>query len=180
MLSAQDAVLIVIDIQGRLAGLMHEREALFENAGRMIRGAGVLGIPVVWCEQNPGGLGPTVPQVADLMSGAEPIAKMSFSCCGEERVTARLDELARRQVLLTGIETHVCVYQTAVDLTAAGYGVQVVADAVSSRSPVNRDVALRKMAAEGHARITTVEMALFEMLGSCEHERFRDIVRIVK
>jgi len=178
MLNSTDAVLVVIDIQGKLASLMHERDALYENAARLIKGAKVLGIPIIWTEQNPAGLGPTVPEIAALLEG-EPIPKFAFSCCGEEKFMQALRAAGRRQVLLAGIEGHVCVYQTAVDLLAAGYEVHVVADAVSSRTFANRHLALAKMKDAG-AEITSVEMALFEMLRVAEGEKFRQIIRIVK
>jgi nicotinamidase-related amidase len=150
MLSAKQAVLVVVDVQGKLAGLMHEREALFGNLVRLARGAQVLGLPVLWAEQNPKGLGPTVPEVAAAMPpGLAPITKMSFSCCGEPRFLAALEATGRRQVLVAGIEAHICVYQTAVDLAARGYQVQLVVDAVSSRRQESRDLAVAKL---GRAR----------------------------
>ena len=179
MLSIENTAQIVVDVQGKLAQLMHQREALFENVRRMIRGAQVLGIPIVWAEQNPAGLGPTVPEVAELLGGIEPIAKLSFSCCGEERFVRALDETGRKQVLVAGIEAHVCVYQTAADLVARGYEVQVAADAVSSRTPENKAVGLAKVAEAG-ASVTSTETALFELLKEAKGDRFKQILKIVK
>lgn len=179
MLSRNDAVLMVVDIQGKLAQLMHGKEALFENVRRMIRGANVLGVPIVWAEQNPKGLGPTVPEIAEIMTGIEPIPKLSFSCCGEDAIASTLQELGRRQVLLAGIEAHVCVYQTAMDLLGMGYGVHVVADAVSSRAKENREIGLQRMRDEG-VKLTSVEMALFELLRVAQGDDFKEILRIVK
>ena len=178
MLNADNAVAVVIDVQAKLLPAIHEAEAVVEAAGKVVRGAEALEIPVLWTEQNPDGLGATVEELAELLSG-EPITKGSFSCCGEERFTEELAALGRKQVLLTGIETHVCVYQTALDLMAAGYEVHVVADAVGSRTPRNRRIAIHKMADAG-AQITTAEMALFEMLGSAEHPAFKQVLKIVK
>ena len=179
MLSVESSVLVVIDIQGRLAQLMDGKEALFDNAARMTRGAKVLGVPIVWAEQNPKGLGPTIPQIAELMADMDPIPKMTFSCCGEERITARLEELGRKQAILTGIETHVCVYQTAMSLLGTDHEVHVVADAVSSRKRENKEIALRRMEAEG-VKLSSVEMALFELMKTATADGFRDIVEIVK
>jgi nicotinamidase-related amidase len=180
VLKADQAVLVVVDVQGKLAQLMHEKEVLFRNLSQMIRGARVLGIPVIWMEQNPDGLGPTVPEVAGVMpEGLRPIPKFSFSCCGEPRFVAALEAAGRRQVLLCGIEAHICVYQTARDLVTNGYEVFVVADAVSSRKSSSRDVALMQLG-RSEARLTTVEMALFEMLGAAKGPEFKEIVRIVK
>ena len=180
MLTSADAVLVVVDVQGKLAQLMQDREALFAGLSKLLRGARALGLPVIWVEQNPAGLGPTVPEVAaEMPPGLAPIPKRSFSCCGELRFTAALTACARRQVLLCGIESHVCIYQTARDLAAAGYEVYVVADAVSSRTALNREMGLDCSQKAG-ARATTVEMGLFEMLGTAEGEAFKRVVGIVR
>ena len=180
MLSSNQTALVVVDVQGKLAGLMHEAAALFENVARLVKGCRALGVPVIWMEQNPKGLGPTVPEVAAAMpEGLSPIAKMSFGCCGEPRFTAALEASGRRQVLLAGIEAHICVHQTAVALKARGYEVHLVADAVSSRKPFNRDLAIARLG-RGTAELTSVEMALFEMLGTAEHPAFREVARLVK
>jgi len=178
VLTRGNGILVVVDVQVKLARLMHESEALLDNLSRLVRGATVLGVPVVATEQNPAGLGPTVEEVAPLLP-AGPIPKMAFSCCGEPAFTEALEATGRRQALLAGIETHVCVYQTARDLLARGYGVHVVADAVSSRSARNREVGLEKMRAAG-AEVTSVETALFEMLEVAEGPAFKQILEIVK
>lgn len=178
MLSLENTVLVVIDVQGKLAQLMYERERLFENVAKLIKAAGVLEVPIIRTEQNPDGLGPTIPQIVELLTG-EPIAKFSFSCCGERRFVEELEKQGRNQVLLCGIETHVCVYQTAVDLCRTGYEVHVAADAVSSRTPANRDIGLARMKDAG-ATVTSVETALFELLKVAEGEKFKAILRIVK
>ncbi len=173
------AALMVIDIQGKLAELMHDRDALFENASRMIRGAKVIGLPIVWTEQYPKGLGPTSPEIADLLEGGTALAKTSFSCCGDEEIMKAVEATGRRQVLLLGIETHICIYQTALGLIEAGYEVYVVTDAVSSRKAPNRTLGLSRMKDAGSI-MTSVEMSLFEMLGVAEGETFKAMVKIVK
>jgi len=178
MLTCDKAVLVVVDVQGKLARLMHEAEALFDRVARLVRGAAVLEVPVIVTEQNPAGLGPTVEEIRPLLPAAA-IAKTAFSCCGEPAFVRALEAAGRRQVLLAGIETHVCVYQTARDLLESGYEVHVVADAVSSRSVRNRDIGLTKMQAAG-AEVTSVETALFEMLAVAEGPRFKAILKIVK
>ena len=179
MLSVEGSILVVVDVQGKLAELMDGKETLFENLRKMIRGAKVLGIPIIWVEQNPDGLGRTVPEIADLLADIEPIAKMSFSCCGNEGFVEILKGLNRKQVLIAGIEAHVCVYQTAVGLTEMGYEVHVVTDAVSSRTAQNREIGLEKIKDAG-GRLTSVETALFELLRVAEGEKFKEILRIVK
>lgn len=179
MLDRNNTVLMIIDIQGKLAHMMHEWEMLFESVQKLIRGMQVLDIPIVWMEQNPLAIGRTVPEIAELLEPAEPIEKLSFSCCGNDRFLEMLADLNRKQALLAGIETHICVYQTAVDLLHRGYDVQVVADAVSSRTAQNRRIGLQKMCDAG-AVMTSVETALFELLRVADGPDFRKILKIIK
>ncbi|MBN1424704.1 hydrolase [Candidatus Fermentibacteria bacterium] len=177
MLRKEQAALVVIDVQGKLARLVDPSDHTILNIARMIRGAQVLGLPVVITEQYPEGIGPTVEEVGALLRDCTPLTKTSFSCCGTPSFLEQLQP--RSQVLLTGIETHVCVYQTCRDLLAKQFEVHVVADAVASRSAEARTIALERMRTEG-AVITTVEMALFEMVGIAEGDAFCKILRIVK
>ena len=179
MLKAEKTVLIVVDVQGKLAQLMYEKQTLFENLRKIIKGIQVLGIPILWVEQNPEGLGPTIPEITELLAGIKPISKSSFSSCRNERFIQKLRAANRNQILIVGIEAHVCVYQTAVDLVDFGYEVEVVTDAVSSRTIENKKVALQKMRDTG-VSLTSTEMALFELLGVAEGEQFREILKIVK
>lgn len=158
---------------------MYDKHALFNNIQILIQAAKILDIPILWCQQCPASLGPTVPEIAQLLTDNEPINKAAFSCCGTERFNIRLNELARQQVLLCGIEAHVCIYQTAADLLRKGFSVDVIADAVSSRTPENKQIAINRMAAEG-ANISSVEMALFELLKTAEHPQFKQIARLIK
>jgi nicotinamidase-related amidase len=179
MLDEKDCCLVVIDVQGKLAELMHDRENLFKNLRILIQAFRILEIPVLWCQQVPAALGPTVPEIAELLTGLEPINKSSFSCCGCEEFNDKLHTLGRSQIILCGIEAHVCVYQTAVGLIEQDYEVEVIADAVSSRTLVNKDIGLDKIAAEG-AQITSVETCLFEILKTAEHPHFRQIAKLIK
>lgn len=179
MLKKENVTLLLIDVQGNLANQMHAKELLFRNIQKLIKGIQVLGIPVIWIEQNPQGLGPTIPEIADLLSNIQPISKMSFSSCQNDRFVRALKALSRKQVLIAGIETHICVYQTAVDLVDLGYEVQVAADAVSSRNVVNKEIGLQKMKDFG-VSLTSVETALFELLRVAAGEQFKEILKIVK
>ncbi|MCA1808207.1 MAG: hydrolase [Kiritimatiellia bacterium] len=179
MLHRQNTVLLVVDVQGKLADLMQGRDAMLANLGKCIRGAQVLDIPILWAEQNPERMGPTVPEIAGLLEAYRPISKLSFSCCRHPPLMQALRELQRRQVLLAGIEAHICIYQTAADLLAEGFETHVVVDAVASRKAENHHLALRKLQALG-AQLTGTEMALFEMLGVAEGECFKQILRIIK
>jgi nicotinamidase-related amidase len=179
MLTTDQTVLVLIDIQGKLAQLMHAREALFDHLQRLVKGARALGLPILWLEQYPQGLGPTIPEVAGLLPEVKPIAKTCFSAHGSEEFRSQLAATGRRQVLLAGIEAHVCVYQTALDLLEAGLEVEVVGDGVSSRTAANAELGRQRMRDAG-ARITGVEMALFALLRTAEAPAFREIARIVK
>ena len=179
MLDIQQCCLTVVDVQGKLAQLMHGREALFKNIQILVRAAKILDIPILWCQQCPDALGPTVPEIAQLLDENEPINKSAFSCCGAKQFNARLNDLTRNQVLLCGIETHVCIYQTAIDLLRKDFNVNVIADAVSSRAPENKQIAINRLAAEG-ANISCTEMALFELLKTAEHPKFRQIAKLIK
>ena len=179
MLDIHNCCLVVVDVQGKLAQLMVDKEPLFKNIRILIQAAKILEVPILWCQQVPEALGPTIPEIAELLTGHEPIDKASFSCCGEEKFGAELNALGRKQVLLCGIETHVCIYQTAMDLMDSGLDVTVIADAVSSRTEQNRRIALTRLAAEG-AHIGSTEMALFELLKTAKHPQFRQIARLVK
>jgi len=179
MLNIENVVLLIVDIQGNLAHSMHGKELLFENVQKLIKGIQVLEIPILWVEQNPQGLGPTIPEIADILSNIQPVGKMSFSSCRNDRFVRALKALNRKQVLIAGIEAHVCVYQTAADLVGLGYEVQVAADGVSSRKMENKKIGLQKMKDAG-AGLTSVETALFELLKSAEGNRFREILKILK
>jgi nicotinamidase-related amidase len=169
------SLLLVIDVQVRLMPVIAEGAGVIANAGRLIAAAGLLDVPVLVTEQNAGGLGPTVPDLAPAPGTA--ISKMSF---GATRTLGFLDRLPEdRDCVVTGCEAHICVLQTVLGLLEVGRRVTVVADAVGSRTTGNRDAGLARMAAHG-AEIVTTEMVVFEWLGSARHPRFREVVRLIK
>lgn len=179
MLEAEESCLVVVDVQGKLAGLMGDKETLFANIKILIKGAGVLGIPVIWCQQYPQGLGPTVVEIAELLEDNEPIDKVSFSCFGDEKFRTHLAGLDKKNVIVCGIETHVCVYQTAKGLLKEGYNVEIISDAVSSRTLENKQIAIDRMRTEG-AKISSTEMILFELLKDAKHPKFKEIAGLIK
>jgi nicotinamidase-related amidase len=179
MLDIQKCCLVVVDVQGKLAQLMYDKQALFKNIQILIKAAKILNIPILWCQQCPEALGPTVPEIAQLLTDNEPLNKAAFSCCGAEPFNTKLNELARQQVLLCGIEAHICIYQTAVDLFRKGFSVDVLADAISSRTLENKQIAISRMAAE-RINISCTEMALFELLKTAEHPQFKKIAKLIK
>ena len=173
------ALLMVIDIQGNLALRMADKEPVFAHVAALIKAARLLDIPVVVTEQAPEKLGPTIPEIAGLLPDAERIPKKTFSCWKEPAFRQRLKGRGRSQIVLTGIETHVCVIQTALDLLSEKYAVQVVADAVSSRKESDKIVAIERMRAKG-VDITTTEMIITELLQSASHPKFKEILQLIR
>jgi nicotinamidase-related amidase len=180
MLNMENTALVVIDVQGKLAQVMDGKEELFANLKRIIQGVQVLELPIIWTEQLPEKLGDTTPEIAELLQKtAQPISKISFSCCGNQPFMTELERINRKQLLITGIETHICVYQTTIELLGRGYELQLVTDAVASRLPKNKEIGLQRMKEAG-AKLTSTEMALFELLRTAEGPQFKSISKIVK
>lgn len=169
------SVLLVIDVQEGFRKAIPGFDALAAATATMVRGAEAIGIPIVVTEQYPKGLGATVPEVSGhLPEGVEPIAKTAFSAAAADG----FDLHGRDQVIVCGIEAHVCVNQSVLDLLDGGIGVHVVADAVGSRSEANRELGLGKAERAG-AWLTSVETALFELLGEAGSDEFRAVQRMV-
>jgi len=179
MITTENSALVLVDVQGKLAQTMHNRDGLVDSLKRLVKGAQTLGLPILWAEQNPAGLGPTIPEIATLLPDRKPVSKLSFSCCGCELFMKELEALNRKNLFIAGIEAHVCVYQTAADLVNLNYNVQVVSDAVSSRTPANRQIGLEK-SKEAGAGLTSTETLLFELLKIAKGDKFKEIIKIVK
>jgi nicotinamidase-related amidase len=175
----ESSLLLLVDVQGRLARLMHESEAMIRQQAILIRACRLLEVPVLWAEQLPDKLGPTVDELQQPLAGLVPSAKSSFGCCGDAALRQALESSGRAQILLCGIEAHVCVWQTAAALLGMGRSVYLVADAVSSRSVFNRNIALRRMERAG-VHLSNVEMLLFELMQDASHPRFRDVTALLK
>jgi nicotinamidase-related amidase len=174
VLERERAALVVIDVQESFRPAVGEFETIAHNAGVLVQGARELGLPVVVTEQYPQGLGETVPEVADHLDGVERHAKTVFSAARADG----FDLEGREQALVCGIEAHVCVEQTVQDLLDRGIEVHVAADAVSSRTALNRRLGLEKMERSG-AWVTSTEMALFELLGEAGTPEFKAIQKLV-
>jgi len=180
MLDIENSALAVIDVQGKLTGLVHEHEKVLTHIQHFIRASIAFGIPILWSEQAPDKIGGTVESVKDLLYPMiKPIHKRSFSCYGCSEYVEHLKKINKRQILITGIETHVCVYQTVRDLKRHGYQVFVIADAVSSRQQFDRDLAISRMRDEG-VTITTTEMAMCELLKTADSPKFKEIMAFIK
>ena len=179
MLEKDQAILVVVDVQGKLAQLMSGKEHLFSSLEKMIKGFKLLNLPIIWLEQVPDKLGQTIPEVAHLLSEISPISKTSFGCMGSDEFKIALEGTGRKNVILVGIEAHICVYQSAAQLLKEGYDVTVINEAVSSRTLENCKIGIERMAQLG-ASISSVEMVLFELLQTAEAKQFREIAAIVK
>lgn len=180
ILSADNAVLFVIDVQERLAPAVAEPEAAVARIALMMTAARRLGVPLLVTEQYPKGLGRTLPSLAAIATTDETIEKIHFSATAEPGVRNQLGLLApRRQAVVCGMETHVCVLQTAFGLQAAGWRVCVAADGVSSRKALDHHTGLERMARAG-IDVVTSEMVVFEWLGRAATPEFRDLIRLIR
>ena len=175
MLDRERAALVVVDVQEAFRPAVQDFDRVARNAAVLVQGARALGVPVIATEQYPRGLGATVPELAEHLNGVEPIEKTVFSAAGAEG----FDLAGREQVLVCGIESHVCVSQTAHDLLDRGLEVHVARDAVSSRTEENLELGLQKMEGAG-AVLTSVEAALFELLGEAGSDEFKTVQKLIR
>lgn len=176
---SNETVALVIDIQKKLFPHIDNHNNLQENCKILLSGLNVLDIPVVVTEQYPKGLGSTIKEISNLITDFSPIEKLSFSCCGEKKFLETLHEYGKRNIIICGIEAHVCVLQTVIDLIERGYHPVLIEDCVSSRKPSDRETALKRMAREG-VIITTYESILFELCEVAGTEQFKQISKLVK
>ena len=171
--------MVFIDIQGHLAQIMHDKDNLFKNLDVLAHAANILDINIIWCQQNPNALGPTISQLTKHFENLTPIDKFSFSCCGHNDFIEALEGNNTKHAILCGIESHICVYQTARDLINMKLDVTVVADAVSSRTLENKNLAIERMRHLG-AAVSSVEMLLFDLIATAKHPKFRELARLIK
>jgi nicotinamidase-related amidase len=175
LLSRDRSALVVVDLQKRLSTEVVDRDRVVAAAAKLVKAAGILGVPVLVTEHNARVFGPTVEEIA----AGSPIPKMIFSCFQVEEFRKALSSLSGKQLVLAGLETHICVCQTALDAIAEGWQVHVVHDACSSRTAANHAVGIRKMEAAGVIP-ATVETVLFEWLERAGTDEFRKILPLVK
>ncbi len=176
------AALVVVDVQEKMPAAIGSSptDGIIEKINRLIAAAGVLDIPILWTEQYPKGLGPTAPPVSKAMpDGLAAIEKTTCSCWRDEAFRAALQATNREHVIFAGLETHVCIQQTALDLRRVDYSVFVAADAVGSRFDSDHATAVARMAHAG-VQISSVEALLFELIERCDHPKFKDILKLVK
>lgn len=178
-LRREDCVLLIIDVQEAFVPSLHDPYPTIKNILRLCKGADVLGIPIILTEQYPKGIGETVPHILDRLGEHSYVEKDTFSCFKEPRFVEQLGESGKSQIIITGIEAHVCVTKTALDAIDAGYEVYVVDDAVTSRTKRNRDLGVRRMERAG-AIVESTESALFACIERSDDETFKQIHRIIK
>ena len=176
LMKADDAYLLVVDVQEKLTPLIHNHEMLLNNCRWLMTYANEMAIPIVVSEQYPKGLGRTVPQLAELAPQATVLEKMHFSCAADKQCLKQLNSLGKSQVIIVGIEAHVCVLQTAMQLAEANHDVFVVTDAVSSRHVHDIDIAFKRMQHSG-IHLVTREMVFFECLHKAGTEQFKSMSR---
>jgi nicotinamidase-related amidase len=176
LIRESDSLLVIIDMQERLFPAMAEKELLADNVLKLARFARIIGLPVLMTEQEK--LGVTLPQIRQELSGVEPVSKEEFDCFGVQAFREKLKSMNRKTLILSGIEAHICVAQTAISAVPE-YTVHVVADAISSRSVRNREVALKRMMQAG-VTVTSTEMAIYEILKRAGTGIFREVLKLVK
>jgi nicotinamidase-related amidase len=179
MLDRDACALVVIDYQEKLLPKIHGAEAVTEQAVKLIRFARELGIPILWTEQYPKGLGRTVGTIAEELKGHTPIEKTAFGCLGDAAFSKALEDTGRKQLLITGIEAHVCVLQTGLTALEERYEVYVPRDAVGSRSEKEYEAGLERLEGAG-AEIVTTEMAMFEVLREAGTPEFKRVLPLIK
>lgn len=181
MLEPEKAVLLVIDVQEKLCAAMDQDvlRQLTKNIGILLESANELAIPVVFTEQYVKGLGSTLPELKSRAPAASCYEKLTFSCCGNEAFVDQLEESGRTQVIVTGMETHVCVLQTVIELLAEGFDVHIVKDAVMSRSSDNKQTAIEAMVLAGAVPACT-ESVVFQLLKIAGTESFKKLSKLVK
>jgi nicotinamidase-related amidase len=175
----EQTCLLVVDVQVKLLSAINKHQKVVENTRRLVAGASLLRVPVLATEQYPKGLGATAPKIAAAIKDFAPMEKLAFSACRAPGFSVALKAKNVPSVIMCGIEAHVCVLQTCLDLLDDGYNVFVVADAVSSRTAENRQLGLERMRAAG-ATIVSTEMVLFELLEKAGSPEFKQIISLIK
>ncbi|MDR0611851.1 MAG: hydrolase [Planctomycetaceae bacterium] len=180
LLSPENSLLFVVDIQERLMPAINKGDTVIFNTRRLLDSAHLLGIPIIISEQYPKGLGATVNELTPAIPQTTPIiAKKSFSVCAVEEIRKELEKYPVSKIVLCGVETHVCILQSAFDLLAMGQEVVLIADAVGSRFPIDHEIAIRRLESFG-VTLATAESVIFEWCGTSEHPLFKNISRLAK
>lgn len=179
MLSRESTGLIIVDVQGKLAKIVHDSTTVLSNIATLVQAVKLLDMPIILLEQNPEKLGRTNESIRGLLPDLSPVTKFTFDACKEPEFTKAVESLDVSTWLLCGIEAHICVYQTAQGLVDSGWCVEVVEDCISSRTKANKELAISKYLSTGIG-ITGLEMCLYELVQDCRDNEFKEILNIVK
>lgn len=179
MLSVENTLLVVIDLQERLMPIINDTEKLENKCEIFIKGCRLLDISILTTQQYTKGLGETIPSIKNALGDFEPIEKIAFSCYGDPGFVKKLHEIGKNDILIVGIEAHICVQQTVLEMLDNGYNVYVIADCIGSRIETDREYALERMKQAG-AVLTTAESMLFELLKTADHPKRKEISHLVK
>lgn len=179
ILKKEESVLVAIDFQEKLMPAMKMKEELEATVGKLIKGCKILNLPIIVSQQYTKGLGETIPTIKEAIGDFEPIEKTSFSCCGETTFMEALKQTGKKTVIITGIEAHICVQQTVLELLEQGYNVFLVNDCIGSRNNNDKKYAVRRMTESG-AIGTTYESVLFELCKNAKADGFKEISKLVK
>ncbi len=175
----EDTIALIVDIQERLFPHIFEHEQLARNTSILIQGLQLLDLSIIVTQQYTKGLGPTIHSIQQTLVNSKPVEKISFSCCDDDKFMKKLDSTGKNKVIIAGIESHICVQQTTLDLLDKGFVPIVIEDCVSSRKAHDKSIAIERMRTEG-AIITTYESILFELCRYAGNDTFKSISKLVK
>lgn len=179
LISREEAALVIIDVQEKLFPLVFEKDKILGNIRKLIKFAKIINMPIILTEQYPKGLGPTIPEVKELIPEIQPVEKVEFSCFRSEKFKSLLKDLGIKTLIITGIETHICIAQTSIEGLSNGYKSCVIIDATSSRNPEDKSAALERMKQSGVV-IASTEMIIYELLGTAGTQEFREALKLIK
>ena len=179
MLQVENALALAVDFQDRMMPLISDNEEVARKAAMFLKGCRILDIPILVTQQYTKGLGETIAPIREALGEFEHIEKITFSCYKNEEFRKKLEQLGKKDIIVTGVEAHICVQQTVLDLLDHGYSVYVLVDCISSRFSTDRKFSMKRMEIAG-AVFTTMESILFEMLVSADHPQRKEITKLVK
>lgn len=178
-IKAEETAVLVVDYQERLVPVIHDNQAIIEKAVMLLKGTKALGLPFIMPRQYPKGLGDIVPEIREAVGEYTPMDKLSFSACGETEIMDYIRSLNKKNVIVCGIEAHVCVLQSVIDLVAEGFQPILICDCLGSRSPYDKEIGIQRAVQEG-ALTSTAEAILFELTNKAGSDVFKTISKLVK
>jgi nicotinamidase-related amidase len=179
LLAKEKTGIIIIDVQEKLMAVMGQKQRVLDNVLRLMELSNIFGLPVLFTEQYPKWLGPTLPEIVETSPSYDPISKMHFNCCDVEGFNKKLNSLESENLIVVGVETHICVFQTCVSLLERGYQIHVPQDAVTSRTDENWQVGLKLMDKAG-AVITSTEAILYQIMKKAGTTEFKKMLKVIK